>query len=74
MECVYMSKHGKIIKKCPGLHEYWYKGNLVAQGSSLSCPNPAYKPTKDDWAYCASLRAESRCMTKGDAIFAVSDT
>ena len=53
---VYTSRYGKIIKKCPGLHEYWYKGKLIARGSSLSSPNPHSKPTKEDWEYCIGLR------------------
>ena len=53
---VYTSRYGKIIKKCPGLHEYWYKGKLIARGSSLSSPNPECKPTKEDWEYCIGLR------------------
>lgn len=56
MEQAYVSKYGKIIKKCPGLHEYWYKGVLIARGSSISSPNPLYKPTREDWSYCVFLR------------------
>ena len=54
----YTSKYGKIVKRCPGIHEYWWKGKLIASGSSISSPNPDCKPTKDDWAYCVSLREE----------------
>jgi hypothetical protein len=56
MEYEYKSRYGKIIKSCPGLPEYWYRGKLIARGSSISSPNPASKPTPDDWAYCVSLR------------------
>lgn len=58
MEHCYLSKYGKIIKKCPGLHEYWYHGKLIARGSSLSSANPDKKPTKADWEYCVLLRPE----------------
>ena len=56
MTVTYISKYGKMIKKCPGLHEYWYKGKMIARGSSLSGPNPECKPTKADWEYCVSIR------------------
>lgn len=52
----YKSKYGKIVKKCPGLSEYWYKGELIARGSSISDPNPDCKPTRDDWEYCLGFR------------------
>lgn len=58
MEHFYLSKYGKIIKKCPGLHEYWYHGKLIARGSSLSSANPDEKPTQADWEYCVLLRPE----------------
>ena len=58
MDKVYISKYGKIVKRCPGLHEYWYRGKLVARGSSLPSPDPDCPPTSDDWAFCVSLRAE----------------
>lgn len=58
MERCYLSKYGKIIKKCPGLHEYWYHGKLIARGSSLSSANPDEEPTKADWGYCVLLRKE----------------
>ncbi|MCL2140330.1 MAG: hypothetical protein FWH42_01430 [Dehalococcoidia bacterium] len=57
MEVAYTSKYGKIVKMCPGLHEYWYKGKFIARGSSIcESPNPAYKPTREDWDYCMGLR------------------
>lgn len=56
MKAVYTSRYGKIVKQCPGLNEYWYKGKLIARGSSISGPNPECKPTREDWAYCVSLR------------------
>lgn len=52
----YTSQYGKIVKQCPGLNEYWYKGKLVARGSSISGPNPEVKPSAADWSYCVSLR------------------
>lgn len=52
----YISKYGKIVKNCPGVHEYWYHGQLIAKGSSISSPDPREKPTPSDWAYCDSLR------------------
>lgn len=52
---VYTSKYGKIVKQCPGLHEFWHKGKLIAKGSSISSPNPDSKPTPEDWMYCTSL-------------------
>lgn len=58
MEVVYTSKYGKLVKRCPGLHQYWYKGKLIAEGSSLSSANPEDKPTKEDWEFCVSLRPE----------------
>lgn len=56
MYAEYCSKYGKIVKQCPGLNEYWYKGKLIARGSSISSPDPAVPPTKEDWALCVSLR------------------
>lgn len=56
MYAEYRSKYGKIVKQCPGLCEYWYKGKLIARGSSISSPDPAVPPTKEDWALCVSLR------------------
>ena len=56
MEVTYTSQYGKIIKKCPGLHEYWYKGQLIARGSAISSPNLYVKPTREDWELCVSLR------------------
>nr|DAE22823.1 MAG TPA: hypothetical protein [Siphoviridae sp. ct2hZ16]DAG24002.1 MAG TPA: hypothetical protein [Caudoviricetes sp.] len=58
MEITYISKYGKLVKRCPGLHEYWYKGKLIAKGSSLSSSDPTEKPTSEDWAFCVSLRPE----------------
>lgn len=52
----YTSKYGKIVKECPGVPEYWYKGRMVARGSSITDANPDCPPTKDDWAFCVSLR------------------
>ena len=52
MEFKYYSKHGKIIKKCPGLNEYWYKGELIARGCSISSSDPREEPTKEDWEFC----------------------
>lgn len=59
MEKIYTSKYGKIVKRSPGLHEYWYHGALVARGSSLSSSNPDVPPTSEDWQYCISLLPES---------------
>ena len=56
MERKYTSKFGTIIKKCPGLNEYWFKGKLIARGSCISGPNPDCKPSKDDWEICVWLR------------------
>lgn len=56
MTITYVSRYGKIVKNCPGIHEYWYKGSLIAKGSSISDPNPREKPTGGDWQYCISLR------------------
>lgn len=58
MKIAYTSKYGKLVKRCPGLHQYWYKGKLIAEGSSLSSANPEVKPTKEDWEFCVSLRPE----------------
>lgn len=58
MKYEYSSRYGKIIKSCPGLAEYWYKGKLIARGSSISSSNPTSKPTSEDWEYCVSLRTE----------------
>lgn len=52
----YTSKYGKIVKQCPGLNEYWYRGKLIARGSSISSSDPDTPPTKEDWAYCVALR------------------
>lgn len=56
MYAEYRSKYGKIVKQCPGLNEYWYKGKLIARGSSISSPDPSVPPTKEDWALCVWLR------------------
>ena len=56
MEKTYTSKYGKISKKCPGLPEYWYHGQLIAKGNALSSANPNDKPTKEDWEFCVSIR------------------
>lgn len=56
MTKTYISRYGKIVKKCPGLPEYWYRGRLIARGSAISCPNPDVPPTKADWEFCVSLR------------------
>lgn len=58
MEKTYMSQYGKLVKKCPGLHEYWYHGWLVARGSGLSGPNPDCAPTDKDWAFCRDCLIE----------------
>lgn len=55
----YISKYGKIVKQCPGLNEYWSRGNLIAAGSSISTPNPDTSPTTEDWAFCVFLRERS---------------
>ena len=54
----YTSRYGKIVKGGCSLPEYWYKGVLIAKGSSITAPNPDYPPTKSDWAYCVHLRDE----------------
>lgn len=56
MYAEYRSKYGKVVKQCPGLNEYWYKGKLIASGSSISSPDPSVPPTKEDWAFCVYLR------------------
>lgn len=56
MYAEYRSKYGKIVKQCPGLNEYWYRGKLIASGSSISSPDPSVPPTKEDWALCVWLR------------------
>ena len=60
MKITYVSRYGKLIKCCPGLHEYWHKGKLIASGSSLSSPDPREKPTSEDWAFCVSLPPEEK--------------
>lgn len=60
MEKIYISRYGKIVKKCPGLPEYWYRGKLVAKGNALSSANPNSKPTKEDWEFCVSLRLRTK--------------
>ena len=60
MERIYTSCYGKLVKRCPGLHEYWFHGKLIATGSSLSSPNPEEPPTKSDWDFCVSLLPESQ--------------
>lgn len=66
MEFKYYSKHGKIIKKCPGLHEYWYKGELIARGRSISSSDPREEPTKEDWEFCVSLRENASSDVKSE--------
>lgn len=56
MEVKYTSMYGMIIKRCPGLCEYWYHGKLVASGSSISSSDPLEKPTSSDWDYCKYIR------------------
>lgn len=60
MTCTYTSRYGKIVKNCPGLHEYWYHGKLIARGSVISGPDPRIKPSKADWQFCQSLRADKQ--------------
>lgn len=70
MKITYTSKYGKIIKQCPGIHEYWYKGEIVARGSWICADcNPENKPTKKDLAFCVSLRksADGKEEQKRDA-------
>ena len=70
MKITYTSKYGKIIKQCPGIHEYWYKGEIVARGSWICADcNPENKLTKKDWAFCVSLRksADGKEEQKRDA-------
>lgn len=55
----YTSRYGKIVKCCPGLHEYWLHGKLIARGRSLSSANPEEKPTSEDWAFCYSLAEQA---------------
>ena len=66
MEFKYYSKHGKIIKKCPGLNEYRYKGELIACGRSISSSDPREKPTKEDWEFCVSLRENASSDGKSE--------
>ena len=56
MERVYKSRYGKIVKRCPGLPEYWYKGKMIARGSSLTSADPDERPTQKDWKFCLLLR------------------
>lgn len=58
MQKIYRSKYGKIVKQCPGLNEFWYKGKLIACGSCISSANPNVKPSKDDWEFCEYLRTK----------------
>ena len=51
----YKSKYGRIVKQCPGLPEYYYKGEFIARGSAISGPNPDIPPTQDDWEFCYGL-------------------
>ena len=51
----YKSKYGRIVKQCPGLCEYYFRGELIARGSSLSSSDPDSPPTQDDWEFCYSL-------------------
>ena len=68
MEKTYMSQYGKIVKRCPGLHEYWYHGWLLAKGSGLSSTNPDCAPTDEDWEFCKEYLNKHKAMaTGGDA-------
>ena len=69
MEKTYMSQYGKIVKKCPGLHEYWYHGWLLTRGSGLSSPNPDNAPTDKDWELCKAYMSKHKAAraTGGDA-------
>lgn len=60
MKKTYTSKYGKIVKQCPGLNEYWYKGKLIARGSIISSPNPNVPPTSEEWAFCVWLRDDNQ--------------
>lgn len=56
MKAVYTSCYGKIVKQCPGLDEYWYKGKLIVYGRGVcASPDPRDKPTLKDWRFCRSL-------------------
>lgn len=68
MEKTYMTQYGKIIKKCPGLHEYWFHGRLLARGSGLSSTDPDCAPTDKDWELCKEYLNKHKAMsTGGDA-------
>lgn len=56
----YRSRYGMIVKRCPGLHEYWYRGKLVVRGMSISTPDPRIPPTAEDWRYCVDVRGGGR--------------
>ena len=56
MEISYTSKYGKIVKSRSSLPAYWYKGKLIARGSSIASPDYREAPTPEDWDYCVSLR------------------
>ena len=56
MERTYTSKWGKIVKRCPGVPEYYYRGRLIAYGCAVSSPDPRVKPTKSDWEFCVSMK------------------
>lgn len=59
MVVTYTSRYGKIVKRCPGLPEYWYHGSLIARGRSVcDNPDPRCKPTAADWHFCKSLIEE----------------
>lgn len=66
MKKSYMSCYGKIVKQCPGLHEYWYHGWMLSRGSGLSSPNPDYAPTEKDWALCKEILEEHKQQLLAD--------
>ena len=56
MERIYTSKYGKIVKRCPGLPEYWHKGEMIARRSSITSADPDERPTQKDWEFCVLVR------------------
>ena len=66
MKSTYLSKYGKIVKQCPGSHEYWYHGWMLCRGSGLSSPNPSCAPTENDWALCREYLAEHKHQLLAD--------
>lgn len=74
MTTEYRSKYGKIVKRRPGLHEYWFKGRMIAVGSAISSANPSSPPTPEDWQYCREMASRlnfARSQGRSPAGFAL---